>query len=64
MQSKVIGYKFGKEVYREDFNSYKDAYQKALDKNRFENMGCVVLTYDELRKRWQKQTSLYVKESY
>ena len=64
MQSKVIGYKFGIEVYREDFNSYQDAFNKALDKNRFENMGCVVLTYDELRKRWQKQTSLYVKESY
>ena len=64
MLSKVICYKFGKEIFRQSFNSYKDAFITALNKNKFENASCIVLVYDKSKGKWHKQTSLYAKESY
>ncbi len=64
MLSKVICYKFGKEVFRQDYNSYELALREAIDKNWFENLMCIILVYDEMKKKWIKQSSLYVRESY
>ncbi len=64
MLSKVICYKFGKECYRQNFNLYKEAFIEAVNKNRFENVSCIVLVYDKAKGKWQKQSSLYAKESF